>query len=409
MTIARPFAVLALATSLLALGLRAIPEEGFESPPKVSASDVLPAELLRGPHHQVADAVTSDGVALGFKITSDFGDFQAPSREMALLRIDEVAAIARLKEIAGSDVFAKALAASVEKKADAVAQVVKDPEGTAKGVGRGLKRLWGKAKKGAEAAKQEDDEKDATEEEKKPSASDVGNELLGVNKGKRQMAKAVGADPYSSNEPLQVELERLARAAVAGGITGSLGVRVPGIDQVASVGNLAWDLPPEDLRARDQKSLQAMGCDEECQKALFGSAAYTPSLRTALVVVLEGLDGVKDRATLVAVAAGAENEVEARFYRSSFALLTAARNDGHALARARAFGRAPAALSSDGTLIVAAAVDLLVWTQGLSDAVARPAKGTQKRELWLAGKLTGRARTELRARGWIVREAVSPG
>jgi hypothetical protein len=94
--------------------------------------------------------VTSDGVALAFKIRSDFGAFDAPSQEMAELRIAEVAAIARLEELKSSDIFADALAASVKKKAETVAQVIEDPEGTARGVGKGLKRVFGKAKKAAQ-------------------------------------------------------------------------------------------------------------------------------------------------------------------------------------------------------------------------------------------------------------------
>ncbi len=68
-------------------------------------------------------------------------------------------------------------------------------------------------------------------------------------------------------------MKRLAEAAVAGGFGGSLAFRVPGLDQVPSVSRLAWDLPPEDLKARNQASLEAMGCDDETIEKLLGSAA----------------------------------------------------------------------------------------------------------------------------------------
>jgi len=401
---------LALAPGLLGLAAHAVPEEGFETPTTVKAAEALPAERIKGPHHQVEPQATGDGVSLSFRIRSDFGEFEAPSRALALVRIDEVAAIARLKEIGSSEVFAKALAASVEKKADAVAQVVKDPEGTAKGVGRGLKRMWGKAKQGAsdaaEAAKTKDDETGEKKDEQKPSASDVGSEVLGVNKAKRQLAKTVGADPYSSNPALQAELDRLAKAAVAGGITGSLGTSVPGLNQVAAAGSLAWDLPPEDLKARNQKSLAAMGCDAACQKPFFANRAYTPSLQTAVVSALEGLDGLADRAALVGIAAGAEDEVEALFYPGSLKLLAAARKGGQKLSKAQAFGRTPSALTADGTLVVAAAVDLLFWTEDIAAAADRPVSGASKRQLWISGALSERTRLELKARGWTVHEGV---
>jgi hypothetical protein len=382
--------------------------EDFESPPKLRAADVLPQEALLGPHHSVEDRVVSDGVALAFRIRSDFGDFEAPSREMAELRIAEVAVIARLRELESSDVFADALAASVKKKAEAVQRVVEDPEGTVKATGKGLKRLFGKGRKAAEdlaEAAREDD--DAKKPENQPSTSDKTKELLGVNKAKRQIAKSVGADPYSSNPVLQEELERLAQAAVAGGLTGSLGVKVPGVDQVASVGNLAWDLPPEDLKARNETSLEAMGCDDGTAKRLYANAAYSPSLVTALVTALENLEGLQDRPVLAKLAAGAANEVEARFYRSSLNLLAAARSKGHDLKTARAYGRAPAVLAADGTLIIAAAVDLLIWQEGLREAVERPVPEAKARALWVTGRLTKTARTELQGRGWKLHEGVS--
>ena len=245
------------------------------------------------------------------------------------------------------------------------------------------------------------------ERDNEPTSEDKAKDLLGVSKAKRQIAKSVGADPYSSNPALQEELARLAEAAVAGGITGSLGVKVPGVDQVASMGSLAWDLPPEDLKARNQKSLKAMGCDDDTVEKLLGSAAFSPSLGTELVVALESLGELKDRAALVKLAAGAENEAEARFYRSSVNLLAAAQSGGQKLRKALAYGRAPAALAADSTLVVAAAVDLLIWHEGLKESAERLVPGATGRALWLTGKLSERAKTELESGGWKVHEGVS--
>lgn len=398
----RSFALAATVLTLVAGGARA---EDYESPPTVPASEVLPPDALKGPHHQVAAEAVGDGVGLSFRITSDFGEFDAPSQQLAMVRVDEVAAIAKLKELGSSEAFAKALAASVENKAKAVANVAKDPGGTAKGVGRGLKRMWGKTKQTAGDVAEKVKEDDAQQEKgEAPSASDAGSELLGLNKAKRQLAQSVGADPYSSNPALQAEFDRLARAMVAGGITGGLGTRIPGIDTVASVGDLAWNLPPEDLRARNEKALLAMGCDDECQKAFFGNPAYTPSLQTGLVLMLEKLDGLAGRADLVALAAGAEDEVEARFYPLSFAVLAAAQGQGRALKDVRAFGRVPAALTADGTLVVGAAADLLAWTEVVSDAADRQVEGASKRELWITGGVTERVRSGLSERGWALHE-----
>lgn len=388
---ATPVTFLALA----ATAAPALTQERFETVSAVPAAQVLPAAALKGPLHEVAAQAQRDGVMLRFEVGSDFGEFEAPSREMALVRVDEVAAIARLDEIGSTEVFAKALAASVEKKAKVVGQAVKDPGGTARGVGRGLKGLWGKAKKSAgEAAEKVSGEGEGGD----GSGGDVGSRLLGVDEKARVIAKAVGADPYTSNPRLREELERLARAAAAGGITASFGVRVPGVDTVASASELAWSLPPEDLRKRNEQALDGMGCGGKCQKKLLNNAAWTPSLATRLVDALTGLEAVQDRSKLVDLAATAENEVEARFYCGSMTLLDAAKASG----RAQAYGRAPSVLSADGRLVVAAAVDHLAWTADLAEAGGRSVKGAGARELWTSGILTDRARAGLEAAGWAL-------
>ena len=402
-------AVMAAFTAVSAVPALATAED-YETPPTLHARDLFPEAALEGPHHRVEDQVGSDGVALSFLIRSDFGSFEAPSREMAELRIAEVGAIAGLAELGSSEMFADALAASAKKKAESVKRAVEDPEGTVKGVGKGLKRVFGKAKKGAADAAEalEQDERSSEgETQKSGAAAEAGKDLIGLNKAKRQIAKAVGADPYSSNPALQAELERLAKAAVAGGLTANLGLRVPGADQVASVSSLAWDLPPEDLRDRNEKSLAAMGSDPATIKKLFANPAYSPSLATELVVALEKLPKLENRAALVTLASEAESEVEARFYRSSIALLAAARGAGSPPSRAQRYGRAPAALAADGTLVVAAAADLLVWTEGLKEAAARPAPDAKSRALWLTGRVSDHARRGLEAAGWELHETIS--
>ena len=89
----------AVVSAVVVAGGAPVSAQEFEPLPTLRAADVLPAELLEGPHHKVEDEVVSDGVSLAFQIRSTFGDFTAPSREMAELRIAEIAAIARLKEL----------------------------------------------------------------------------------------------------------------------------------------------------------------------------------------------------------------------------------------------------------------------------------------------------------------------
>jgi hypothetical protein len=381
----------------------------FESPPTLRAADVLPREALEGPHHEVADEVASDGVGLVFTVRSTFGTFVAPSRELAELRIAEVGAIARLKELGRGEMFTSGMVDSVKKKAQILQSVVEDPEGTVHGMGRGLKGLFDRGRQVAEDAGDLVESSDGAGggASTLDTAVNAVDEVLGVNAARRKIAQSVGADPYSTNVVLQKELTRLADALVAGGMSADFAVgQVPGASVVTKAAGLAWDLPPQDLRARNEKALEAMGCDEDAVERLLDNPSYTPTLATALVEALLDLGELDGRAVLVALAAGARNEAEARFYRSSVRLLAVAQAEGRTLRRARGYGRALAALTGDGTLLVAVAVDLLTWQEGVREAVETPVPEARARALWLTGQLSARTRAELRGRGFEVREGI---
>ena len=47
----------------------------YESPPVLSASVLLPAQILQGPHHRVDERVVNDGYLNHYTIHSQFGEF----------------------------------------------------------------------------------------------------------------------------------------------------------------------------------------------------------------------------------------------------------------------------------------------------------------------------------------------
>ena len=139
--------------------------EEFESEQTLNVRDLLSEEERKGPHHEVADEVRTAGYMAQFIIRSEYGDFEAGSREMARLRIAEIGAIAALVELSSSGMFADALAKAAVGKVETAKKVVENPEAAVKGVGRGLRGLFGKAKRAAaEAAeKAKEEEKEVTD------------------------------------------------------------------------------------------------------------------------------------------------------------------------------------------------------------------------------------------------------
>ena len=114
----------ALASPLLAAG-------AYEEPPiLLSAADTVPAELLRGEHHTVADRVENDGFMNHYRIESDFGTFEAEGNVELRERVREILAISQLEEVTRSEAFANAMKDSVTRSYKAAEKVVKDPVGT---------------------------------------------------------------------------------------------------------------------------------------------------------------------------------------------------------------------------------------------------------------------------------------
>jgi hypothetical protein len=73
-------------------------------------------------------------------------------------------------------------------------------------------------------------------------------------------------------------------------------------------------------------------------------------------------------------------------------------------------GAMPAARGGDGTLVFLFPIDYLVWTDSLArlvantDVLANQLQGIKRKELWLTGNLSPRARKEMRNIGWATFE-----
>src|SRR6185436_11146877 len=106
-----------LIASVLAQG-EASPSQGatgdYEELPELKASEILRPEILEGPNHKTRDEVTTYSGANHFMIDSPFGVFEADGNEMLIRRVDEINAIARLKDVSRTDQYKNALATAAK-------------------------------------------------------------------------------------------------------------------------------------------------------------------------------------------------------------------------------------------------------------------------------------------------------
>lgn len=384
---------------------------GWEVPPPLSAQALLPADWLKGPHHLVEEEVVNDGAQHHFSVTSEFGTFPAAGPAMLRTRIRESEAIAELQDARKSEVFAEALAFQVLHPLRGVKMMILEPGRVVSSVGRGILEFL--AMPGRASKLEWSDQEDS-----------VAKSTIGFSYMKRGLAFQFGVDPYSSNPALQDELNELAWIAFTADLAPQFGyLFMPG-------GGMLWmtfsatrwtsyldeqvrDNSPTDLRARNRDTLGKMGVREEDIHGFFLNPLYSPRHTTIITTALDGLTGVDDREAFLAVAREADSEDSVLFYQYVAEMMRGYHLHVGAVDRLLALPRHPALYTKDQALVVMLPVDYLFWTsrvarvaQALTASVpGRPR--IARRELWIAGNVSPRAKQELEAMGWTVYEQVS--
>src|SRR5207244_8592997 len=116
-------------------------EAAFEELPVLNATDILRPDVLTGPHHKVREEVPTYSGANQFTIDSDFGVFEANGNEMLIRRINEINAIAKLKEISRSDEFKNALTAAAKAPVAVIKNIASNPSNTISNAPKGVMKF----------------------------------------------------------------------------------------------------------------------------------------------------------------------------------------------------------------------------------------------------------------------------
>jgi hypothetical protein len=329
---------------------------------------------------------------------------------MLRTRVIEIEAIAALKDARQSEVFVDALKFQLLHPLYGLKMMLTEPGRVGTSVGGGLLEFLampGRASK-FEWSDREDSVTKAT---------------IGFSYLKRKLAFQFGVDPYSSNGVLQDELNELTWIAFTADLAPQFGyLFMPG-------GAVLWmtfsatrwtsyldeqvrDYSPSDLRARDRDKLEKMGVSEEDIHRFFLNAVYSPRHSIIITTALDELTGVDDREAFLAVAREAPSEEMVLFYQHVAEMMRGYHLHVGAVDRLLALPRIPALYTKDQALVVMLPVDYLFWTS----RVARVAQALTayvpsrpriaRRELWIAGNVSPRARQELEAMGWMVYEQV---
>jgi hypothetical protein len=398
--------MLALGLILSAPGLLAATLPPVEPMPTLDASTLAPVELLNGAGYTVDATVPVVGYMGQFTLRAPAGTFSADGTEMLAIRVGELAAIAKLGQLSQSGVFADALAASAKKTGAAIGQAVMNPVETVSGIPAGVGRFFQST--ATTISRATESTKGSSPSQR--GAHDTAKDLLGVNKAKRGIAQQIGADPYTTNPVLAKQLDDLARAAFAGGVSLDVAMAVTtagvatAISTTATVSNLVWEKSPEDIRTINEKKLAAMGVGADTVRAFVTNRWLTPPLSMPLVEDLAQISAAKGRAAVVKLASTVASEGEARFMRNAVSMARQVNTERDPVVAIDVAGRVLVVGTRSGRMEVPVPVDYVVWTEPVKAFAERKNLKGSQREVLVTGLPSARAREGLQATGWTVQE-----
>jgi hypothetical protein len=407
--------VLAGACVLAAAG-QASAQPAFQAPPVLHARELLPPDMLAGAHFQVDDLVPTDGLLGHFTLRSGFGTFVVPGRELLRIRIAELAAIQHPEATSQTDVFLQAAGNAAAKPVEAVVSLVTDPVDTIQGIPQGISRFFDRVEMGAQHIEQAASDPTKTESQRtQETAQRIGSATitaLGFEQVRRQLAKGLGVDPYTTNPVLSKKLTDTAWVAFSGrlGVNLLVSAFVPGSTAISGLSfthDLVYDTPAADLIVLNKQKMLAMGASDAQAQALLANRWFSLAVLTALVTELERLDGVGGRPYVLALAATVTKEEEARFLAAAVDVLARLNVGGVPIRRVFTRGTV-IGITPTGAVVVPAPVDYLSWTERVGRFAARSDLRAARRGIWLSGRMSGAAQQGFAARGWTVHDVALP-
>ncbi len=335
--------------SLLAVVLPAFAQQGYEAPPVLSASKILPPELLSGPNHRVQERVTNDGYLNTYQIDSKFGTFTAVSTAVLRKRIGEINAMVVMEKIQGSKEYLDSIKEGGLDAMTSALSLMTKPVQTISGAVQGLGAAFSRVGEGLFGAQRSQSEESKVKD------------LIGFSTTKRQYAFQFGVDVYSENQKLQDMLNRISWAGYAGSLT--------------------WS-----------------------------NSIFSPREQTLLVHALGEMNGVADRGAFVRLALPSQNSTVALFRQRQAQMYAGYSKSVTPLVSFISLGQFAASRTNNGALVFNLPLDYLVWTEPMAqlltgaNQLVNNLQGIKEKQIWIAGTLSPRARKEIESRGWQIHD-----
>jgi hypothetical protein len=386
----------------------------------LNAADLLPGVALRGASYRVRDRVETDGYMAHFVIDSDFGTFDATGVPQAKLRIVEAEATRKLVETSKSDLFAEGMKRSLEQPIDAVKNIAQDPvksvKQVPKTVGHFFSKVGSSIERGVQKVAAGANNSDTSVADAGRGVGNAAKSVAGFDAARLATAKQLGVDPYSDNQRLQEEINKVTWAFFAGGLPLRIGAAVASAGIALTATNTLglpqeiYALTPAELALRDRDALAAMGARDEAIRDFQLHKLLGVSRQHQIVTLLAALPKASGRAAVVPLATACTTPEQADFLIAGLRVLVERQRSGAAgYVALKVLGRLPGATTAGGELEVPAPVDYVTWTEAVAAFAARDDLGDAPKVLVHTGALSPAAAAGLTAAGWKAVAVPYPG
>lgn len=466
------------AVAILAVGLIAAPGAARPcvAPDEVPAVELAEPALLSGPLHTVRPCARIEGHMARFELDTRYGPLVVESLAMLRIRVAELPAVEALERTSHAALATDAAGAGARRLAGTVGSVATRPLETLEALPAGALRFF--RRRFDDLAETLDDSGDRAGEVltgagdaydrvstrpgvvlREPPSDPwwerggsrlwrLGTDWIGYGDARRTWARRLGVDPYSSNPLLDSRMDSLAWAALAGDKAVALAAGQVGgaagqtLGAARRISRVVWDVPPTEVRRRNDRRLAALGCGEAERRRFLRNGRFTPTLQTALVDALVELQPASGCIDMIELAAAVDAEVEVRYLVDALAMLAALRlrdaelllvgtapalrviepprregapdrnrsphvfdmahrEPGALEALAAAASRAP-----ESRLVLPLPVDRLEWSASTADFFDVAGFRVVDKRVLIAGSATQNALQGLTRRGWEIAEGV---
>ena len=381
-------AVVAFGTFLVAAS-----EAGqYEGAPTFSAAQAIQGIPLHGADYSIGDRVQVENFQYVFNVNTKWGPFRVKGSDLLRVRLREVTATEKLEGVNGAETAVKSAGRTALAPLNTAKDLVTQPAQTIGDTVRGVGHIFGTAK--------------ATMNATDPHGDRIIASVTGGASARRKQAFNLGVDPNTSFPPLADQLKRVATADAVGAtsanvgmsfVAGPAGYAIGATGTVGQVRDMLRDKTPADLEKEGRDLLLAMGVSPGTMNAFYANPNLSPTDKIIIVKVLESLSGIQGRELFLAGAAKAPSVEMGFFYRHQAMLI---QQYAKRISPVRGFvsvGGAPMLMTANGTVGILP-VDYLNWSAPLTQIASASHGG----ELWITGKASPMAISQLSALGWKV-------